>query len=62
MDPDATLRIIGECTREERRQRSEACENLDEWLQRGGFEPDWEAQPRAARLFNNWRADRERRG
>ena len=53
MDPNETLRMIdsfltdretGECV-------DEWCENLMEWLSRGGFEPEWEKYPLGASYY-----------
>ena len=35
-------------------EAAEAAENLRNWLSRGGFQPEWSAQEKAA--FMKWRA------
>lgn len=44
MDPNETLKRIDEFLREHRtgEEVDHWCEDLLEWLDRGGFEPDWE--------------------
>jgi len=50
MDPNATLRMIDEASRVDADTR-EAVANLQRWLSRGGFSPDWAAYPTGARRF-----------
>lgn len=50
MDPNATLRLIGESSRIDR-DTSEAMANLYSWLSRGGFAPNWSAYPKATKRF-----------
>lgn len=58
MDPDACLRRIADAT--DRRERSDACEDLFQWLKRGGFEPAWDNYPKGLRRYAAWRAERFR--
>jgi len=47
MDPNATLKMINEFL-EDRRTGDEVddwCGNLFEWIQKGGFEPEWNTYP-----------------
>jgi len=53
MDPNANLAEQAECTDSARLR--ELRQALLEWLQRGGFEPDWDANPEATADFNAWR-------
>lgn len=53
MDPTATLRLIQETDVVTR--GVEACENLQQWLRLGGFEPDWSKWPRGTAAFVRWR-------
>lgn len=54
MDPDANLaeqdQILAD-GRHERGRLAELREALREWLQRGGFEPQWHRAPRAAAFY-----------
>ena len=61
MDPNATLKMIGEldpdvCLDDTVEDAySDLCEELHSWLDRGGFEPDWEADVVATKAYLNWR-------
>ena len=50
MDPNATLRMIDDADRVDADTR-EAIANLQRWLSRGGFAPDWAAYPTGTRRF-----------
>jgi len=52
MDPNATLRALAEALEDgdEFGQR-EYQYILASWIARGGFAPDWDAYPEAARFF-----------
>jgi len=43
MDPNETLRMIDQflTSRQTGDEVDEWCENLREWISKGGFEPDW---------------------
>lgn len=47
MDPNATLREIHNAlmNRETGDEIDEWCEALGDWVDNGGFEPDWKAYP-----------------
>ena len=52
MDPDAALKRINDALDHPlAADAADACEDLRAWLDRGGFEPDWEAWPAAAWLY-----------
>ena len=68
MDPNETLRLIGEAVKAGNRHRSagrlaeseeayeeadSACEDLAGWLAKGGFMPGWMRQREAA-LYFSW--------
>ena len=51
MDPNATLRMIGEALADRDIQEAiELREALVSWIRKGGFEPDWRALPRATQF------------
>ena len=56
MDPNETLEIIegeiGLLLYSEREALREACYDLREWLDMGGFEPNWSKYPIASNYFN----------
>lgn len=56
MDPTACLRRIEDA--DTRNERRDACQDLQGWLSGGGFEPDWDAYPKGARIFRQWRSDK----
>ena len=57
MDPNATLAQIWDAFNAGLTvQVHWACETLAGWLNRGGFEPDWDAHPEADWLFRIWLA------
>ena len=49
MDPDFTLQELDRCLRDEGDAEGarEYCGYLREWIEQGGFEPDWSKYPRA---------------
>lgn len=55
MDPTQTLAeiFLAELPSEEYNLDT-LCSSLQEWLERGGFQPDWEDYPRATRIYFNW--------
>lgn len=53
MDPDANLAEQNTCTDPARLR--ELRQALLQWLNRGGFAPNWKAYPAAARDFRAWR-------
>ena len=56
MDPTACLRRIHDTmwddSEEGIRERNDACADLRDWLDSGGFAPDWEAYDWAANYFD----------
>lgn len=52
MDPNANLREQSTCTDPARLR--ELRQALAAWLSSGGFAPDWDAYPDAARDFRSW--------
>lgn len=65
MDPNATLKRITELLEDFEKQSPgnkrlirqelrEACYNLNNWLQNGGFQPRWLDYPEASEFFRNW--------
>ena len=51
MDPNATLEMIDDALAEgDRAMAREHRSNLFTWLSRGGFAPEWEAYPDAAKF------------
>lgn len=62
MDPNANLReqedlqiqLWDEGKRIDYRRRTELRVALRDWLNHGGFAPDWEKYPQAARAFQQW--------
>jgi len=56
MDPNATLERIAHLDTDA--ERAEACQALSDWIQRGGFAPDWTRANtyahEGARLFRLW--------
>jgi hypothetical protein len=73
MDPNETLKWIDSWLKEaherylQGRDRlpanpdiDEWCRNLWEWLQKGGFEPDWEKYPLGTSYFNCQKIDFEK--
>ena len=62
MDPNATLRRIADLMHEEPGELTEeclaeACQDMREWLAKGGFEPQWEKSPFAAAHYRRWEAE-----
>lgn len=58
MDPTATLKLWVRALMEKNRHEAViAALDLVEWLNRGGYEPDWTAQQRE--YFFNWIAKLE---
>lgn len=62
MDPNANLSeqsyLLGygkDIDKVGKRRMRELRQALLEWMQRGGFEPDWAAYPEATQAFNRWR-------
>jgi len=53
MDPTETLRLIELTDIPDR--GVEACENLQQWLRVGGFEPDWAKWRKGTAAFVRWR-------
>jgi len=53
MDPSATLKMINDflTDRETGEEVDEWCENLAEWLDKGGFPPNWENYPLGTSYF-----------
>ena len=53
MDPNATLRMIDEflTKRQSGDEVDEWCEHIYDWIDRGGFAPDWEAYPLGASYY-----------
>ena len=48
MDPNETLRIIAEALDDgDYAEAREFAINLEDWLHKGGFAPNWKAYPRA---------------
>jgi len=47
MDPDETLKMIDEFlqARKTGDEVDEWCHNLYEWIEKGGFEPNWNRYP-----------------
>lgn len=56
MDPNATLRNIEESTRIA--TKKEFCEYLRDWINMGGFSPQWESYPNATQFYLNWNHSR----
>lgn len=54
MDPNATLQLIEEVAETDRTEFWQAVYNLKDWLDRGGFEPEWSRHPRASLFFLRW--------
>lgn len=54
MDPNACLRLIEGARAKSTRACLDACQDLAEWLARGGFEPDWDAYPKGRQRFRHW--------
>ncbi len=52
MDPDACLRRIADA--DDASEIFDACEDLNMWLSRGGFAPDWDACERGTYRFRQW--------
>ncbi len=50
MDPDAVLAMLHDCIEE----AAGKCQELQTWLQQGGFHPDWTKQPMAEAYFHLW--------
>jgi hypothetical protein len=53
MDPDAALQRIEEAS--SREEEEDAIRDLAQWINSGGFAPDWSRFPRATEAFNEWR-------
>ncbi len=54
MDPNECLRLIGATDRRSghgRRETREHMANLAQWLERGGFAPNWKAHPEGTARF-----------
>ena len=52
MDPNATLRLIQEHLKDGDLEEAEYLRaDLSTWLGLGGFEPDWDAYPRASSYY-----------
>jgi len=52
MDPNATLADIAYCIKnQEWDDAAHLCEQLHDWLESGGFEPDWSSEPKAYQYF-----------
>lgn len=60
MDPNATLQLISECLRHAENPDWH-CQDLYDWISRGGFEPDWSKHASAAEYYR-CRAVHHRRG
>lgn len=58
MDPNANLKeqgeLIGKKKYADKARLQELREALAEWLNRGGFAPDWSAYPRTAKWYSRW--------
>ena len=54
MEPLEALRVIEDL--EDPVEVAEACENLREWLNNGGFEPDWTLYPKGTERFQRLEA------
>jgi len=52
MDPNVTLGLIE--TAQSKSARDSACQDLHDWMSRGGFAPYWHNRPKATRLFLEW--------
>jgi hypothetical protein len=53
VDPDATLKIIGDKTLS-KKERNYACADLKHWLDYGGFLPDWSTNDEAEYYYHRW--------
>lgn len=53
MDPQACLERINDA--ETVNEGVDACEDLQAWLDSGGFEPDWTEFPKGSAAFVRWR-------
>lgn len=53
MDPDTTLNYIHDCLVRggTDAEADDACENLYDWLSKGGFEPVWGTYPAATAYY-----------
>lgn len=51
MDPDACLERIAS---DDLDDAMEACQDLADWLARGGFAPNWSKNPRGEQRFRQW--------
>lgn len=54
MDPNATLQMIHEFLTDRKAgdEVDEWCYDLKEWLDKGGFEPNWEQYPLGTSYYN----------
>lgn len=57
MDPNATLKEIQESS--DIREKNQHCENLANWLDKGGFAPQWDNYPEAGQYFTKFCQNRE---
>jgi len=62
MDPNATLREIDSFLQDRRtgEEVDDWCGYLYEWLQKGGFAPDWEKYPTGTSYYNCYVSQLER--
>jgi hypothetical protein len=52
MDPNATLMEIESALIEgDKETAAERCDDLNDWLNRGGFEPSWNKHPQATTYY-----------
>lgn len=62
MDPNANLAeqstLLTAEARSDKRRRSELREALLNWLNAGGFAPDWSKHPEATKAYRKWTRDR----
>jgi hypothetical protein len=56
MDPNATLRELEYLRSGDDYELEEYASGLDNWLSKGGFEPNWEEYPHGTSLFHAWQA------
>jgi len=63
MDPNANLReqesLQAISSADDIQRRAELRRALTEWLERGGFKPNWRECPEATRTFRAWMKRRE---
>lgn len=58
MDPDATISQLADALREDRLEDAEELrEALAEWLERGGFQPDWTTPDASYVMGTLWRVN-----